>query len=425
MADSGTNKSTFWESKKRQEKLTSWILFLIAWAGAIIFVTPLFWMISTSLKTSDDIFTIPPKWIPISSVKLDYPTRMVSEINGRVNIERGEWGIKVVEILGKSRKKSYVVPEAGKVLIRDGQVVRKGKLVATMPKTGIVKIVEGNPKLDIPTNIQIVGPKGGFLKEFRVPDNTMMKVDEGDRVNVGDKLATIPPQWENYSKAWAPQASFDPDAPTFTRYMLNTIFVTVMGILGVLISSSFVAYGFARFRFPFRDTLFIVLIGTMMIPLQVTMVPTFILFKYFGWIDTFAPLIVPTFFGGGAFNIFLMRQFFMSIPYELDDAAKIDGCNYFQIFTIILLPLVKPALATVAIFGFVYNWNDFLNPLIYLNSAENYTLALGLQTFTTMYGTEYNLMMAASTIVLLPILIVFFAGQRYFIEGVATSGLKG
>ncbi|MGD0566231.1 MAG: carbohydrate ABC transporter permease, partial [Candidatus Goldiibacteriota bacterium] len=171
--------------------------------------------------------------------------------------------------------------------------------------------------------------------------------------------------------------------------------------------------------------LFLVMVSTMMIPAQVTMIPTFMLFKYVGWIDTFLPLIVPTFFGGGAFNIFLMRQFFMTIPYELDDAAKIDGCNYFQIFWTILLPLVKPAMATTAIFGFVYNWNDFMNPLIYLNSTSNYTLALGLQTFTTMYGTDYNLMMAASTIVLLPILLIFFFGQRFFIEGVATSGLKG
>ena len=168
-----------------------------------------------------------------------------------------------------------------------------------------------------------------------------------------------------------------------------------------------------------------IMIATMMIPAQVTMIPTFFLFKQLGWIDTFAPLIVPTFFGGGAFNIFLMRQFLMTVPVELDEAAKIDGCNYLQIFWIILVPLVKPAMATTAIFGFVYNWNDFMNPLIYLNSTSNYTLALGLQTFTTMYGTNYDLMMAASTIVLLPILMIFFFGQRFFIEGVATSGLKG
>ncbi len=231
----------------------------------------------------------------------------------------------------------------------------------------------------------------------------------------------IPPHWENYAKAWAPEGLSE----TFTTYSLNTIFITVVAIIGVLSSSTLVAYGFARFRFPGRDILFLVMISTMMVPAQVTMIPTFILFKWLGWLDSFKPLLVPTFFGGGAFNIFLVRQFFMTIPYELDDAAKIDGCNFFQIFYIILLPLVKPALATVAIFSFVYNWNDFMNPLIYINSSSKYTLALGLQTFTTMYGSNYSSMMAASTIVLLPILIVFFFGQRYFIEGVATSGLKG
>jgi len=231
----------------------------------------------------------------------------------------------------------------------------------------------------------------------------------------------IPPHWENYVKAWAPEGLGE----TFTTYSLNTIFITVVAIIGVLFSSTLVAYGFARFKFPGRDVLFLIMISTMMVPAQVTMIPTFVLFKYLGWLDSFKPLLVPTFFGGGAFNIFLIRQFFMTIPYELDDAAKIDGCNFFQILYIILLPLVKPALATVAIFSFVYNWNDFMNPLIYINSSSKYTLALGLQTFTTMYGSNYSSMMAASTIVLLPILAVFFFGQRYFIEGVATSGLKG
>ncbi|MBP7793043.1 MAG: ABC transporter permease subunit [Candidatus Goldbacteria bacterium] len=287
-----------------------------------------------------------------------------------------------------------------------------------MPKQGIVKIITQNDK---PKTLQVVDDNGSLIKQYQLPENIKLFVKNGDVVTPGTKLARVNPQWQNYVKAWAPEALDE----TFNRYLLNTIIITVFGLLGVLLSSTLVAYAFARFRFPGRDVLFMIMISTMMIPVQVTMIPMFILFKYLGWIDTFAPLIVPTFFGGGAFNIFLMRQFFMTIPYELDDAAKIDGCNYFQIFSIILLPLVKPALATVAIFGFVYNWNDFLNPLIYLNSTSNYTLALGLQTFTTMYGTEYNLMMAASTIVLLPILIVFFFGQRYFIEGVATSGLKG
>jgi multiple sugar transport system permease protein len=274
---------------------------------------------------------------------------------------------------------------------------------------------------DKTTVFDIVDKKGNVIHQYNLPRGLKLHFENGDAVSIGDNIATIKPQWHNYVDAWAPKALSE----TFNTYLINTLIVTFLSILGVIISATFVAYGFARFKFPFKTPLFMIMISTMMIPAQVTMIPTFILFKYLGWIDSYLPLTVPLFFGGGAFNIFLLRQFFLTIPYELDEAAKIDGCNYFQIFYIILLPLVKPALATVAIFAFVYSWNDFLNPLIYLNSSSKYTLALGLQTFSTMYGAHYHLMMAASTIVLLPILIVFFFGQRFFIEGVATSGLKG
>lgn len=409
-----TKKTSFWESKKRQNFITSGILYVIAWAGALIFVVPLVWMIVTSLKTPEEIFTIPPKWIPISTITLKYDIVIKSQKDGIAELSKRDDGTRIISV-GTFH---HVIPESATIVVKKKTKITKGDVLATMPKQGIVKIVkhDNNTK-----TLQIVDEKGGLIKQYQLPENIKLFVKDGDIISPGTKLARVNPQWQNYVKAWAPEALDE----TFNRYLLNTIIITVLGITGVLLSSTLVAYAFARFRFPGRDILFLIMVSTMMIPVQVTMIPTFILFKYLGWIDTFAPLIVPTFFGGGAFNIFLMRQFFMTIPYELDDAAKIDGCNYFQIFSIILLPLVKPALATVAIFGFVYNWNDFLNPLIYLNSTSNYTLALGLQTFTTMYGTDYNLMMAASTIVLLPILIVFFFGQRYFIEGVATSGLKG
>jgi len=408
-------QGSFWASKKRQEKIVSLILYIIAWTGGLVFVIPLIWMISTSLKMPEDIFTFPPKWIPISNVKADYNTDIRALDGGRVRITPGSAGTRIIHV-GESRQE---VPAAARINVTQGQVIKRGDILGTLPKEGVLKIERDTGARMF--NAYIMDPRGNVIRRFQLPANSKFKIEDGQRVRHGDRIAHVPPQWANYARAWAPEALDE----TFNRYLMNTIIITVIGIIGVLISSSFVAYGFARFRFPAKNTLFLIMISTMMIPVQVTMIPTFILFKYLGWIDTFAPLIVPTFFGGGAFNIFLMRQFFLTIPYELDDAAKIDGCNYFQIFYIILLPLVKPALATIAIFGFVYNWNDFLNPLIYLNSTSNYTLALGLQTFTTMYGTEYNLMMAASTIVLMPILIMFFFGQRYFIEGVATSGLKG
>lgn len=171
--------------------------------------------------------------------------------------------------------------------------------------------------------------------------------------------------------------------------------------------------------------LFILVLATMMIPSQVTMIPLFVLFKQLNWVDTFKPLIVPNFFGS-AFFIFLLRQFFMTIPIELDDAAKIDGCGYLGIYGRVLMPLTKPALATVAIFGFMWNWNDFMGPLIYLNSRDKLTVSLALSRFTGMYGmTAWNLLMAASLVVALPCLVLFFFTQRYFIQGIVITGLKG
>lgn len=404
----------FFESQRMQGKIASWILYIIAWAGAIIFVIPLVWMISTSLKAPDQIFTNPPKWLPYSQLYLKYDTQILARNDGKIKLTKDEDGTKRIDLGGYS----HVIPAIADLKVKKNDRVTKGDVLATIPSTGKVSIVE---KADKSKTITITDKKGQMIKQYQISQDTNAVVHDGETVKMGDKIADIMPQWSNYAKAWAPKALDE----TFNRYLLNTLIITITGIIGVLLSSTFVAYGFSRFKFPFRDELFLVMVATMMIPAQVTMIPMFILFKQLGWIDTFAPLIVPTFFGGGAFNIFLMRQFLMTVPTELDEAAKIDGCNYLQIFWIILVPLVKPAMATTAIFGFVYNWNDFLNPMIYLNSTSNYTLALGLQTFTTMYGTNYDLMMAASTIVLLPILIVFFFGQRFFIEGVATSGLKG
>jgi multiple sugar transport system permease protein len=233
-----------------------------------------------------------------------------------------------------------------------------------------------------------------------------------------------PPHFENYSKAWTISGMYASEGITFTNYTINTVIIALSNCIGVTLSASLVAFAFARLRFPGRGPLFVLCLGTMMVPPQVTMIPTFILFKTVGWYDTFYPLIVPAFLGGGAYNIFLMRQFFMSIPYEMDEAAKIDGCTNFGVFWRILLPLCKPALTTVAVFSFVYNWNDFLNPLIYLDSNSKKTLALGLTNFVSLYGQDYHLLMAAALIIVIPIILMFLAGQRYFIQGIATTGLK-
>lgn len=223
--------------------------------------------------------------------------------------------------------------------------------------------------------------------------------------------------WENYPEA----LTFLP----FGMYFRNTVFVTGMCVLGQLLSSPLVAFAFARLHARGRDVLFLLVLATMMLPAQVTMIPLFMLFKVAGLVDTFVPLILPNFFGG-AFFIFLLRQFFLTISPELADAAKIDGCGYFQTYSRIYLPLSKPALATVAIFTIMWTWNDFMGPLIYLNREQNWTLTLGLSRFRGIYGTTpWNLLMAASLVTVLPLIVLFFFAQRYFIQGIVITGVKG
>lgn len=225
-----------------------------------------------------------------------------------------------------------------------------------------------------------------------------------------------PIQWENY-----------PDALTarpFGRYYYNTFVITILSVLGTVFSSALVAYGFARFRFPGRDVLFLIMLSTLMIPFHLLIIPRFILFKYLGWLDSLAPLIVPNFFGG-AFSIFLMRQYFQTIPLDLDEAAKLDGANAFQIFFRILLPLARPALGAVAVFEFMSSWQDFLGPLIYLSSDRNYTVSVGLAAFRNDYFTAWHLFMAGAAVAMIVPLIVFFLAQKYFIGGVALTGSAG
>ncbi|HEY3080167.1 MAG TPA: carbohydrate ABC transporter permease [Chloroflexota bacterium] len=225
-----------------------------------------------------------------------------------------------------------------------------------------------------------------------------------------------PVEWRNYLRAWTVLPFGD-----FTR---NSVIYAGVGLVGQLLSCSLAAFGFARIVFKGREFWFAVLLATMMLPNQVTLIPQFILFKNLGWLDTLLPLIVPTFFGH-AFYIFLLRQFFLTLPTELDDAARIDGAHLFDVYRRIILPLAKPALATVAIFSFVNHWNDFFGPLIYLTTPEKMTIAVGLQLFRGQWGTDFSLLMAASTAALMPILILFFVAQKTFVQGIALTGMKG
>jgi multiple sugar transport system permease protein len=229
------------------------------------------------------------------------------------------------------------------------------------------------------------------------------------------------PRFQNYVDIW--------NVVPLAQFFWNSVKVTGLALTGQLVSATLVAYGFARFRFPLRDALFMLVISTILLPREVVIIPTFLLFKTLGWLDTLLPLIVPSFFGGGAFTIFLLRQFFLTLPRELDEAAKIDGANSFQVLIRVLVPLARPALATAAIFAFLGHWNDFLEPLIYLNSSKNFTVALGLRYFQTLPNESQEpreqLLMAATLVVTLPVLIIFFAAQRYFVRGIVMTGIKG
>ena len=210
----------------------------------------------------------------------------------------------------------------------------------------------------------------------------------------------------------------------FDLYFKNTIIYAVLAVIGTVFSCTLVAYGFSKIRFIGRDKLFILVLATMMLPGQVKMIPTYILFAKIRWVGSFLPLIVPTFFGS-AFFIFMLRQFFLTIPYELSEAARIDGCSEFRIYSSIILPLARPAVATVALFRFMDAWNDFTGPLIYLTKQTMYTVTVGLSQFVGMHGTKWGMLMAAATVVTAPIVILFFFTQKTFIEGIATTGLKG
>ena len=233
---------------------------------------------------------------------------------------------------------------------------------------------------------------------------------------VPPSLFPADPQWQNF----AASTEYIP----FWQYMANTLLICVLAIVGTVTSCSLIAYGFARVRWPGRNGVFIVYLSTIMLPAQVTMIPLYIVFRQIGWIGTIWPLVVPAFFGN-ALYVFLLRQFFMTIPNELTDAARIDGASELGIFRRIMLPLLKPALATVALFTFVATYRDFLGPLIYLTEQNQWTISLGLKMFQNMYGAQWQLMMAAATLTMIPTVILFFLTQRTFIEGIALTGIKG
>ena len=346
--------------KQRKEYVRKAILHLILLTGSMVFIMPFAWLVTTSVKEEGQIFKYPPVWIPTQQMKINYDGK--------------KCGLSTMSIEGDTVKVVEVAE------MEDGS--KSILALPDQPHAGEVLLVERSALT---------------------------------------KIRHFSPKWENYSEAldYLPK-----ETHKGLIYVWNTVYITLLSILGTILSSSLVAYSFARLRWPGRDALFVILLATMMLPGAVTMIPVFLVFRALGWVDTLKPLWVPTFFGG-AFSVFLLRQFFMTIPTELEDAAKIDGCSYFGIYWRIMLPLIKPALAALTIMTFMSSWNNFMGPLIYINSPEKMTLAYGLQLFQGAHLTEFGLLMAASTLVMLPVLIVFFFTQRYFIQGITLTGIKG
>jgi multiple sugar transport system permease protein len=362
------------------------LVYLLLLAGAAVFITPFAWMLSTALKPLDQTLAQPPEWLA---------RRYEAQLGGRLQEVRP--GDLVTE-------PSLWALEGGaaRPVILAEDSVRSG---AWQPRPGIavpVEILKPVPATEAAPWREISDVSGG----------------QRDVVPAASIASHVDLRWGNFPAAIRAMRHFP-------RYLANTLVLCVLNVVGTVLSSALVAYGFSRLEWRWRDPLFGVLLATMMIPFPVVMVPLFGLFRWLGWIGTLRPLWVGS-FCASAFNVFLLRQFFRTIPKDLSEAARIDGCGELRIFWQIILPLCRPALVVVALFTFMGTWNDFLGPLIYLTDERDFTLALGLRAMQTTGsgGIEWNYMMAASTLVILPVIALFFFAQRSFIEGIALTGTK-
>lgn len=335
---------------------------LIIFVG-MFFAVPFLWMLLTSFKSDKDVFHTPPRWLPHDAVRV--------EINGE---EYPLYNVKT--------------PEG----------VRQ--YAALKIESGVAYFVDpANPDVVIPTELQ-----------------------QGTE-RVAQLVEEISFRWQNFPDAMN-RGSRPGVGASFWVYFRNSVIIAFFMIIGTLVSNTPVAYAFARLKFPGRDILFVIILSTMMLPFQVTMIPIYLLFNdTLGWGDTFLPLIIPAFFAN-AWDVFLLRQFFKTIPEEMCDAARVDGASEWQIFTQIVLPLSKPVLATITVFTFLYAWNDFTGPLLFLHSPRNFTMALGLQDFQGQKTIIWNQLMAAATVFTLPIIIAFFFAQKTFIQGIKLTGSK-
>jgi multiple sugar transport system permease protein len=329
----------------------------------LFFLIPFLWMVLTAVKSSQDVFHTPPRWLPYDNVRVD--------VNGQ------------------------------QLPLYDVQTETGVRQLAA------VKIVEG---------------VGTFVDPANPAQTMKYEIQQGATV-IATPIMHIHFNWQNFPDAMS-RGSRPSTGASFWVYFRNSLIIAFFAIVGTLFSNTPVAYAFARLKFKGRDLLFIIILATMMLPFQVTMIPIYLFFNDFlGWGDSFLPLIIPTFFAN-AYDVFLLRQFFRTIPEEMCDAARVDGASEWQIFTRLVLPLSVPVIATVSVFTFLWAWNDFTGPLLFLTSPRNFTMALGLQDFQSQRTMIWNQLMAASVVFTVPIVIAFFFAQKTFIQGIKLTGSK-
>lgn len=392
-------------------KLMAYTLLVI---GSFLFIFPFIWLVSTALKPIEQASTMPPRWVP-------YQSR--AELDGQMrDVVQGDTLTRPMLVVRLDIENEND-PRRGQKLLVSESDYQDG----TIPLT-----VAGVEQRVAATVLRRAEPGWHYIRERKTEVDmdapAAWDVVPHEAIDSRPKLF-----WGNFPAAinkmgavqvWFPLLG-ERKVSIFWLYLRNTLLVCVLGVIGTVSSSSLVAYSLAKIPWRGRGVLFALTLATMMVPFAVLMVPLYTLFARFGWIGTLLPLWVPAFFGSG-FNIFLLRQFFLTIPKDLSEAARIDGCSEFGIFWRIILPLSKPALAVVALFHFLYAWNDFMGPLLFLTRRETYTLSLGLQSFQSQHGgTDWTSLMAASTLICLPIIVLFFFTQKTFIKGIATTGLKG
>lgn len=397
---------------------------------AALFLGPMIWLFATSLMPREQIGKVPPQLFP-----------------HQYYITQGAERIYVTppQVLGI--EKLVVVPHGGpndgQQTLVDPQQLQAGKL--TQP----VRVAEHFEDRVFPADlVKTLSTSDVVVKEWRLSKYDK-KPPRTFYLHPSDIKSEIKPVWGNYGEAVKALTSGEKDKArplsellglsvypwtdkgakgrtiTFLTYLSNTLLVAILGVTGTVISSALVAYGLSRIQWKGREALFTVTLSTMMVPFPVLMIPLYSVFRALGWLGTLKPLWIPAFFGG-AFNIFLLRQFFLTIPNELSEAARIDGCSELMIFWRVILPLARPALSVVALFHFLFVWNDFLGPLIFLTEPETYTMGLGLQQYQSQNGgAEHHLLMSASALLVLPIIVLFFFAQKTFIQGISTTGMGG